>query len=129
MDIRVSVTPELARAFDSLPFDENAKVGYEYLSGGFCWSDETPSESSVDQNALLLLKLLIAHRASLILGDEKPEATQWWNEMKILFPNWPGFRPERHDSALGQQLRRAQNGMMAEFDHFGASHCAGRTNC
>jgi hypothetical protein len=39
-DIQFSVTPELARALGTLAFDESASRAYEYLSGGFFWSDE-----------------------------------------------------------------------------------------
>jgi hypothetical protein len=116
-DLHVSVTPELERALDALAFDENARRSYEYLSGGFFWSDEVAPELMANDNATLMFKLLIARRTAMIRGEEKPEAAQWWNEMKRRFPNWPGFRPERCSHLLAEELRRVEQRIMAKFEN------------
>src|SRR5262249_25832570 len=113
---QLSITPEFAQVLDGLKFDENAKRMYEYLSGGFLWSDEMPHDSP-HESATTLIKALTAYRASLILNEERSEFKGLWDEARGRFPNWPGFRPERFSPSLAGDLRRENSALLAEVDY------------
>jgi hypothetical protein len=71
------------------------KVFYELMSGGLVWTDETqPSTPWEVTNAL---RLIVAYRTSLLLGEPRGELKPYWDEALELFPRWVGFRPERQE--------------------------------
>lgn len=73
-------------------FDPAVKAQYDMLSDAVMWRDEFPAWR--EDRSTLVIRLLFRHRTCKMLGV----ATRFdalWNEGIRLFPDWPGFRPER----------------------------------
>ena len=96
----------LAHAIQHCQFHPDAKRSAELLSGGFMWSDERPEAAYIDSENDYLFRFLIGFRASLIRGEPMEELRPVWDELQRLCPSWPGFRPERSDPALHDELKR-----------------------
>jgi hypothetical protein len=97
----------LARALRHTSFDPNATRSAELFSGGFMYSDEMPARWCFDpDDGKYAFRLLIAFRASLIRGEPVEDLRPIWQEIHPLCPHWPGFRLERCDPALREELKR-----------------------
>lgn len=100
------LSPYTIKAIQNLTYDPNASCKYELFSGGLYWSDEMTHDivfSLIDDNNYLF-RYLIAYRASLMTSSERKELHTIWETMQTLFPNWPGFRPERCSTKLKDAL-------------------------
>jgi hypothetical protein len=102
------LTPDQARALESLRFDPNARRSYELLSGGFVWTDETCDgvwhAPDAGDEQWYVLRYLWGYRASLIRGAPDERLRSTWDAMVANYPDWPGLRPERRSTALAAEL-------------------------
>jgi hypothetical protein len=48
----------------------------------------------------------MGYRASLIRGSPREELRPPWDQLFQECPEWPGFRPERRDPSLANELDR-----------------------
>jgi hypothetical protein len=93
--------------YDTLRFDPDAERSVEPMGGAFVWSDEHPG-LNYDDRAIPILKFLqylVWYRKSLIENEPFEPFTTYWNLFKSECPTWPGFRPERCDPMLLQELK------------------------
>jgi hypothetical protein len=96
----------LARAIRRCRYSPAATRSAELMSGGFMWSDEMPARWYFDPDYGYTFRFLIGFRASLIRGEPMEGLRPIWDEVRRLCPQWPGFRPERSDPALREELER-----------------------
>lgn len=97
----------LAKALRHTRFDPNARRSAELFSGGFMYSDEMPARWYLDSNdGGYAFRRLIGFRASLIRAEPMEYLRPIWDEIQRLCPHWPGFRSERRDPALREELER-----------------------
>lgn len=100
----------IVTSIQQLSVDPNARCQYELLSGGLVWSDEFTITilnelSDLSEEPIAhIFRYLWAYRSSLIEGQERQEFQPIWAEMQVIFPGWPGFRPERSSPDLKEQL-------------------------
>jgi hypothetical protein len=89
-------------------WDANATHSYEVMSGGFAWSDERISQSATAcmAHGSWAFRFLMGYRASLTRGSSREELRPPWDQLLRECPEWPGFRPERHDASLATELDR-----------------------
>jgi hypothetical protein len=106
---------ELIQALRELHFCSDANRKFEMLSGGFLWSDERPKRYS-DAASGYPFRCLIGYRASMILEKPREEHRVVWDSVLAGCPGWPGFRAERCDPALADELRMESAGSMREFE-------------
>jgi hypothetical protein len=94
-----------------------ATICYDMLSGALIWSDETPSLQTLRSiEGWQVLRFVFHFRTQMILGrpeeaDPDPdgvarqiftESRDAWDEAMRLFPEWPGFDPQRRSADLRQ---------------------------
>jgi hypothetical protein len=90
---------------------------YELLSDALIWSDEFP-----DFAALRLvpgwevIRFVFYFRTTVILGEPDENMREYWNEALQLFPDWPGFAPERQSTALHAVFRQKSAWARADLD-------------
>lgn len=97
----------LAKALRQTIFDPKARREAELFSGGFMYSDEMPAWSYRDTHeGGYAFRCLIGFRASLIRQEPREDLRPIWNEIYRLCPHWPGFRSERCDPTLRDELER-----------------------
>jgi hypothetical protein len=113
------MTPEIPGAllalFRAAQYDAAATRSFEWLAGGFMWSDEgwRPIHDASHAHGLLRIpRALLAYRASLSLGTPRLGFAPVWATLEAAVPDWPGFRPDRCSQALGPALQRAR-----QYDH------------
>ncbi len=70
----------------------DADIRYDLLGGAIFWSDERPKVPLEEADCL---KLVLRYRTTLIEGNPDPNFRVYWDAAQELFPNWPGFSPER----------------------------------
>ncbi len=92
-------------ALNSLQPDQDARPGFDGMSGGFRFSDEIAEQfRSLDGETLLRLvgwlRCLWGYRISLVLETPRSELADYWFATQHLAPNWPGFLPERCDNRM-----------------------------
>ncbi len=92
---------------------------FELMSGGFVWSDERLVDvahicTEVDNWAF---RSVIAYRASLIRGVPRTELVEPWDQLRLVCPDWPGFRPERADPSLKKALDAENEEMIRQLEH------------
>lgn len=101
----------LAKALRHTRFDPMATRSAELMSGGFMYSDEMPAPWYFDpHHGRYAFRLLVAYRASVIRGHPVEYLKPLWVEVQRRCPHWPGFRPERSDPALREDLERELRG-------------------
>ncbi len=87
------------------------------MSDALIWSDEFP-----DFAALRLvpgwevIRFVFYFRTTLILGEPDENMREYWDEALRLFPDWPGFVPERRSRALQAVFRQKSAWARAEID-------------
>lgn len=113
VDPQMSLTPESVTVFhpvfNRLTYDPNAERSVHLQAGGFVWSDETPdfrTEGTFPIPITRFMICLISYRTTLIRGLPHEPFTPCWQEFKRCCPDWPGFRPERSDPGLVDDLDR-----------------------
>ncbi len=95
----------LSKALRHTSFDPRAKRDAELLSGGFMYSDEMPARwyRDTDEGGYAF-RFLIGFRGSLIRQEPMEHLRPIWDEVYRLCPHWPGFRSERCDPTLREEL-------------------------
>lgn len=111
---------------DSMVVDPNATYDYDYLSGGFYWSDEFPPIGSADWGIVehdCLYRSLIRVRRCITLGNESVVTIPLWQQMLNDAPDWPGLLPERRTGRIAKHLLVAErladrcfDRLLAEYD-------------
>jgi len=81
---------------NSLEIQADSTMLYCILSDAVFWSDEVPS-SKVDWPTEFshAMRYLFHYRMSKILGRPDLRFSQVYERAQSLFPDWPGFVPER----------------------------------
>jgi len=97
----------MAPKMNAMKKSDTAEMHYCVLSDGLWWSDELPRES-LEEDAIAILRYLINFRSKLIAGTATDYFLPYWHEAQALFPNWPGFLPERcrNEPILNRQRRK-----------------------
>jgi hypothetical protein len=104
-------SPAALALLDRQPYDPAAKGRYEFLSGGLIWGDDFPEFGSAEWQSIStndVYRFLIAYRASITLGEERPEFRPVWEQVAREAPNWPGLRPERRGEKARKRLLAAK---------------------
>lgn len=97
--------------------DPEAKCGYELLSDALVWSDEWPKFAVLRQvPGWEVVRFVLHFRTTLILGDPDEEYREYWDAALRLFPDWPGFLPERRSRTLEAVYRDKNAPANAELD-------------
>src|SRR4051794_10498696 len=95
-DIAPVALVELAPFLRGLTSSPTATVSFELLSGGLLWSDEFPGDPAwYGVENWDIIRFVLNYRTSLILGEPAAGGREIWEEARRLFPDWPGFAPER----------------------------------
>ena len=96
----------------------DAERDYDLLAGGFVWSDEGLSEAArVSVEASNSARMVIGYRASLIVGEPRVELTEPWEQLLLACPDWPGFRVERVNPALRDELNAVGEESLKQLEH------------
>jgi hypothetical protein len=96
---------------DRRPFDPAARARYEIMSGGLMWPDEFPRPGTPEWEAVSpnwVYRYLIAYRASITLGEERPAFRPVWEQVVRHAPHWPGLRAERRGERARRRLLAAK---------------------
>jgi hypothetical protein len=107
----------IAPLMRELAQNPRATCYYEMLSDALVWSDEFP-----DFAALRLvpdwdvIRFVFYFRTTVILGEPDENMREYWNEALQLFPDWPGFAPERQSTALHAVFRQKSAWARAEIE-------------
>jgi hypothetical protein len=86
---------EIAGLMRGLARSPEAKMFYELLSDSLVWTDEIPEFNADQVGGLRALRFVFRYRTSLMLGKPEERHRPFWDEAWRLFPDWPGFDPER----------------------------------
>jgi hypothetical protein len=86
---------EIAGLMRGLTRSPDAKMFYELLSDSLVWTDEIPEVNADQVGGLRALRFVFRFRTSVMLGKPEERYRQYWDEAGSLFPEWPGFDPER----------------------------------
>lgn len=100
MSSRFERLQRIAPQLDRLREDPNARVHYELMSDSLVWSDELPPLDEFQASDSSILRGVWRYRTSLIMGVPEEKCRSAWEEAQKLFPNWPGFLPQRRLSTL-----------------------------
>jgi hypothetical protein len=98
---------------DRQSYDPAAKGFYEIMSGGLLWPDELPELGTAAWKSVepdCVYRYLIAYRASITLGEERPEFRPVWDQVAKGAQNWPGLREERRSEKARKRLLAAKRG-------------------
>jgi len=90
---------DIAPKLNQLTADPDARVYFEWMSGGLVWSDELPPIKERVPGESQCLRGIWRYRSSLIMGNPAEKCRPWWEKAQELFPNWPGFLPERRSES------------------------------
>ena len=103
---------KFAPRLDRLREDPQARVHYELMSDSLVWSDELPPPDEYEASDCWGLRGIWRFRTTLILGNPDERLRTHWDEAQRLFPNWPGFLPQRQSATLREffEQRRAKFG-------------------
>ena len=82
----------IAGALNALVKSPGADIRYDLFGGAIFWSDERPEAPLEEADCL---KLVLRYRTTLIEGNPDPNLRVYWDAGQELFPDWPGFTPER----------------------------------
>jgi hypothetical protein len=83
----------IADAMNRLEKQPNARMHYDCMADAIWWSDERPTFR--DARDHWCLRPIFHFRTTLILEVPNFENLGYWREGMRLFPQWPGFDPER----------------------------------
>src|SRR5687767_10836629 len=91
---------KIAPKLGCLKEDPNARVNYELMSDSLVWSDELPPPDQYEAHEVWCLRGVWRFRTTLMLGAPEERFRPSWEEAQRLFPNWPGFLPQRRVPTL-----------------------------
>ncbi|MEZ6093000.1 MAG: hypothetical protein R3C03_02010 [Pirellulaceae bacterium] len=106
MELTLQQIPALATRFERLKFDPNAERSIELFGAAFVWSDEKPDFDDLENTISVarFFQSLLWYRKSLIQQEPFDPFTKYWDAFKLACPTWPGFRLERCDPKLRDEL-------------------------
>jgi hypothetical protein len=117
---------------DRLQFDPAARASYDLMSGGLRWPDELPRPDTKDWDDIEpgdAYRYLLAYRAAITLGEDRPDYRPVWEQVVQFAANWPGLREERRGPKARRRLlatmRREQlclSKLEAELDRQGGNN-------
>ena len=97
--------------------DPRATCTYEVMSGALVWSDEFPELRALARvRGWSIIRVVLRFRTELILGEPNEQYREYWDEALRLFPEWPGFAPERRFPELREVFREKSAASNAELD-------------
>ena len=107
----------IAALMRNLVRSPRATFSYDMLSDALIWSDEFPKPGVLAQvPGWDVIRFVLHFRTTLILGEPYEEYREYWDEALRLFPEWPGFAPERRSSELRADFREKSAWARAELD-------------
>jgi hypothetical protein len=101
---------DIAHLMRTLTRGADAKMFYELLSNSLMWTDEIPEVAAEHVGGLRSLRYVFRYRTGLMLGTPEVRFRPFWDEAQALFPDWPGFDPQRR----APELRDAYESFRAE---------------
>ena len=106
MELTLQQIPALATRFERLQFDPYAERSIELFGAAFVWSDEKPDFDALENSISVtrFFQYLLWYRKSLIQQEPFDPFTEYWDAFKHACPTWPGFRPERCNPNLCDEL-------------------------
>lgn len=105
---------QIAPYANRLTKDPASSPVYEGLSDSLLWEDEFNGlgtqlvRRKIDPGVANVLRFLLRYRTTVILGEPDEKLQRAWEEGYRLFPNWPGFAPERCSIALAEVFFRGK---------------------
>jgi hypothetical protein len=84
----------LAPFLDALVIMNDSSFFFDVMTESIIWNDEMTSEIRSDRRSWSL-RPLFYYRSTVILKQPDTQYENHWVLGKHLFPNWPGFAPER----------------------------------
>lgn len=87
-------------------WDPDATREWDLMADGFFWSDEGFRETldKCGPEVVNPFRCVFAYRASLVRSAPRAELQESWDQLIAQCPTWPGFRPERADACLAEEL-------------------------
>lgn len=99
-------------------WDQDAERSFDLMSGGFMWSDEKFHEALHEcSDDIGPFRCILAYRASHIRGKPREELRELWDQLLSACPDWPGFRPERLNRSLEDELDAENHASLQQLDH------------
>src|SRR5437667_3567800 len=116
MSDRYERLKKIAPKLNQLKEDPQARVNYELMSDGLVWSDELPPWDELESGESHCLRAVWKFRSSLIMGSPEEKFRPAWDYAKELFPNWPGFLPQRQLAVWREFYLERQTKLIADFE-------------
>ncbi len=107
---------KIAPKLNQLREDPNARVHYELMSGGLVWSDELPSWDQLETGESHCLRAVWRFRSSLIMGTPEEKHRASWERAQEVFPDWPGFLPQRRSAIWRETFMEQRTKLLAEWE-------------
>jgi hypothetical protein len=139
----------IAPLMRELKHSPTATLSYDAFADALVWSDELPAwgyqAGTGPHNVLHIglqdlprppapfpavagildlscIRAVLHYRSSLVLGVPDAYSEESWTEARRLFPEWPGFAPQRRSRDLEPVLREFQRTAEEEFNELVASY-------
>jgi hypothetical protein len=113
---------EIAPVLQGLRKEPDARINYDLFADALIWSDEFPRAEEYVRRAInpSCMRGILNFRTSLILEHPREKFRAAWEEAKRLFPDWPGFSPERQSSGLKDVFSSLRDKAMRSWEEFEA---------
>lgn len=103
--------PKAVELLGTATYDPNAVRRAELMTASFIWSDE---RGGVPGN-LPSVRTLFGYRGTLHRGNPDESMRRPWDQLRAALPEWPGFRPERCNAGLRDELEREFDSLAMDF--------------
>lgn len=107
---------KIADEINVLPILDSPTMVYDVFADAIVWSDEFPPIKERSQSDYWCLRPVVRYRTSVILGSPDVELSMYWEKAFELFPNWPGFEPDRRRQQEALQRFYEERSATAEAD-------------
>ena len=115
--LAVAALSGIAPLMRALAQDPRATCNYDVMSGALVWSDEFPAFRDLARiKGWSIIRVVLRFRTELILGKPDEQFREFWDTAMRLFPEWPGFAPERQSPELREIYRENSATSDAELD-------------
>ncbi len=95
----------IAPLLNQRSMDADAGLSYDVMSDALIWSDELPDLTTIPLRKLWCLRPVFRYRTSLIQEQPDERFLDFWNAGRALFPDWPGFAPDRREPGVDLQAK------------------------